>query len=112
MGLTSFIRKVTDRIAGVDSKFNSAIIVAAGSGTRASTAGTTKQMMPLLGIPVVARTVSVFEDCGFINEIIIVAKSDELRFYEGIRLEKDRRRRPRKGNKTAFCHRGLQKDIR
>lgn len=83
MGLTSFIRKVTDRIAGVDSKFNSAIIVAAGSGTRASTAGTTKQMMPLLGIPVVARTVSVFEDCGFINEIIIVAKPDELRLYDG-----------------------------
>ena len=83
MGLSSFLRKVTDRISGVDSVFNSAIIVAAGSGTRASTGGTTKQMMPLLGIPVIARTVSVFEECGFINEIIIVAKPDELPLYDG-----------------------------
>lgn len=87
MELSSLLRKVTDRISGVDSKFNSAIIVAAGSGTRASTGGITKQMMPLLGIPVVARTVSVYEACGFIDEIIIVAKSDELSLYDGLARE-------------------------
>lgn len=87
MELSSLLRKVTDRISGVDSKFNSAIIVAAGSGTRASTVGVTKQMMPLLGIPVVARTVSVFETCDFIDEIVIVSKSDELSLYDGFARE-------------------------
>ncbi len=53
--------------------FNSAIIVAAGSGTRAGK-GVPKQFCDVGGIPIAARTVSTFEGCSFINEIIIVAK--------------------------------------
>ncbi len=79
--VSEILNKITDRVSGIYSKFNSAIIVAGGNGTRASTDGTTKQMMPLLGIPVIVRTVNVFESCKFINEIIIVAKSDELKAY-------------------------------
>ena len=67
--LSEFLNKLTDRTSGIMAKFNSAIIVAAGNGTRASTGEITKQMIPLLGIPVVARTVSIFEQCKFINEI-------------------------------------------
>lgn len=79
--LSEILNKLTDRISGITAKFNSAIIVAAGNGTRASSE-TTKQMVPLLGIPVVARTINVFENCKFINEIIVVAKSNELKEYE------------------------------
>ncbi len=80
--ISNLLNKLTDRVSGINSKFGSAIIVAAGSGTRAATDGTTKQMMPLLGIPVVARTVDVFENCKFIKEIIIVGKANELKIYE------------------------------
>lgn len=81
MSLSSIVNAVTDRIGGIYSKFNSAIIVAAGSGTRAGGA-TTKQMTELCGLPVIVRTVNIFEKCKFINEIIIVAKKDELNFYD------------------------------
>lgn len=65
-------------IAGVpDPKnyFNSAIIAAAGSGTRMKS-DIPKQMIMLDGMPVIARTVETFEKCSFIDEIIIVT-SDE-----------------------------------
>lgn len=81
MSLSSIINTVTDRIGGIYSRFNSAIIVAAGSGTRAG-GPTTKQMTELCGLPVIVRTVNTFEKCKFINEIIIVAKKDELSAYD------------------------------
>ncbi len=80
--LPDMMNKVTDRLSGIGSKFNSAIIVAAGSGLRASTGKRTKQLVTLLGKPVIARTVSIFESCKFIDEIIIVAKEDELPLYD------------------------------
>ena len=81
MGFSSIVNGITDRIGGIYSKFNSAIIVAAGSGTRAG-GNTTKQMAELYGIPVVVRTVNTFESCKFIDEIIIVAREDELSLYD------------------------------
>ena len=84
--LSAFLTKVTDHVALIDKKFNSAIIVAAGSGTRAKTGDVTKQMMPLLGMPVIARTVSVFENCGFIQEIILVARREELALYDDLQV--------------------------
>ncbi len=81
--LSELLNKAIDITTGINRKFNSAIIVAAGNGTRASAGkNITKQMVCLMGIPVIARTVSVFESCKFINEIIIVAKKDELHFYK------------------------------
>lgn len=63
-----------------EAKHCTAIIVAGGSGTRMGT-GTTKQMMTLGGMPVVARTISVFESCDKIKSIIIVAKKEEIPCY-------------------------------
>lgn len=80
MSFSSVLNGITDRINGIYTKFNSAIIVAGGSSSRIG-GETTKQMTPILGVPVVARTVSVFESCKFINEIIIVAKKDEKDLY-------------------------------
>lgn len=63
--------------------FTSAIIVAAGKGTRMQDAsGKTKQHLTLCGMPIVARTLTAFEKCDKINEIIIVAREEEMGEYE------------------------------
>lgn len=83
--ISKFLNAVTDRVAGIYKQYNSVIILAAGSGSRAKTKDVTKQQMLLDGIPVVARTVSVFDSCPFVNEIIVVAREEELSLYEKYR---------------------------
>ncbi|MBR5314298.1 MAG: 2-C-methyl-D-erythritol 4-phosphate cytidylyltransferase [Clostridia bacterium] len=62
--------------------FTSAIITVGGSGTRMQNSdGTTKQFMEIAGIPVVTRTVLQFQESPYIDEIIIVAKGDEIDLY-------------------------------
>ncbi|MCI8387792.1 MAG: 2-C-methyl-D-erythritol 4-phosphate cytidylyltransferase [Clostridiales bacterium] len=62
--------------------FTSAIIAAAGSGTRMRAAdGQTKQLMELCGMPVIVRTLLAFQECELINEIIVSAKEDEISIY-------------------------------
>ena len=61
--------------------FTSAIILAAGSSTRMN--GESKQFISLKGVPVVARTVLEFEKSPCIDEIIIVAKKEEIELYDG-----------------------------
>ena len=39
-------------------------------------------MTELYGLPVVVRTVNTFENCKFIDEIIIVAREDEISLYD------------------------------
>lgn len=53
-----------------------AIIVAAGSSTRMQ--GINKQFMPILGVPVIARTLMAFESCADISKIIIVTAKDSI----------------------------------
>lgn len=55
----------------------SAIIAAAGSGKRMG-AGTNKQWILLKGIPMLARTLTVFQSCPVINEIVIAAAPQEV----------------------------------
>ncbi len=62
-------------------KHVTAIIVAGGSGSRMGT-NTTKQMMELDGMPVVARTILAFEKAECIKDIVIVAKADEKDIYK------------------------------
>lgn len=63
--------------------FTSAIIAAAGCGSRMNNSdGTTKQLMELCGMPVIVHTIKAFEECEKINEIIIVTRSDEADIYE------------------------------
>ena len=52
-----------------------AIITAAGSGTRMNT---DKMLMPLMGKSVILHTVDVFKNCGFFDEIIVLASKDNL----------------------------------
>lgn len=52
------------------------IIVAAGRSTRMK--GINKQFMPIMGVPVIARTLSVFEKSNDISKIIIVTSADSI----------------------------------
>lgn len=52
------------------------IIVAAGNSTRMG--GINKQFVPLLGIPVIARTLMAFETSTEISKIIIVTAKDQV----------------------------------
>ena len=53
----------------------SAVIVAAGSSTRF---GSDKIFAPLCGIPVLAYSLTTFETCDYITEIIVVTESEKI----------------------------------
>ena len=54
----------------------SAIIVAAGTSSRMK--GINKQFMPILGVPVIARTLMAFEACVDVSKIIVVTSSESV----------------------------------
>ena len=56
------------------------IIVAAGSASRMK--GIDKLSAEIKGMPVLARTISVFDSCDSISEIIIVTRTDKVSEYE------------------------------
>ena len=81
MSLASSVADLLRTAAGIETHFfTSAIIVAAGSSTRMAGAGS-KQMLELDGMPVIARTLRTFNDSPRIDEIIVVAKPDEVDEY-------------------------------
>ncbi len=55
---------------------NTAIIVAAGSGTRFGTK-TPKQFLEILGKPLIFHTLFAFENCPQVDAIVLVLSSDE-----------------------------------
>ena len=98
-GLQKRMAKITDALAGMlrkltpaegkpDNYFNSAIIVSGGSGTRmGDTGGVPKQLLPLLGKPVIVHTVSAFEESPIVNEIILVAREEDIPVYEQLKAD-------------------------
>lgn len=56
----------------------SAIVVAAGSGTRMKS-NTKKPFIEIAGVPVIIRTILALEQCSLINEIIVVVGEEDLR---------------------------------
>ncbi len=68
--------------------FTSAIIAAAGLSERFG--GTvTKQMTELCGLPVLVHTIKAYEAAECIHEIIIVARQDEIPYWEKICVQYD-----------------------
>jgi len=61
----------------VSKAFISAIIVAAGKGTRMNM-DLNKVFIDICGKPVLARTLQVFEDCSLVNEIILVVNKEDI----------------------------------
>ncbi len=55
---------------------NTAIVLAAGKGSRMNT-GINKQYINILGKPIIAHTLDVFNKCDEIQNIILVAAEDE-----------------------------------
>lgn len=56
-----------------------AIITAAGKGTRMN-CDINKQYIEIAGIPVLARTIDVFQNCDAINNIILVVNEEDINF--------------------------------
>ena len=64
----------------------SAIIVAGGQGTRLP-GGQRKQYLSLDGIPILTRTLIVFDKCDRIQQIILVIPQDDFKFCQENILE-------------------------
>ena len=62
-----------------NSIYVSAIIVAAGKGTRMNM-DVNKQYIDVCGKPLLTRTLQIFQDCSFVDEIIVVVNSKDI-FY-------------------------------
>ena len=67
-------------IFGKKHPYTSAVIVAAGLGTRFSEVRT-KQNIPVNAVPVVVRTLKAFEASSLIDEIILVGRAEELALF-------------------------------
>lgn len=64
----------------MDRPVTAAVIVAAGASTRM---GIPKQLIPLRGVPVIAYTLSAFEQAASIDEILLVARQEHmLQYYD------------------------------
>lgn len=60
-----------------DGRYTSAIIVAAGDSTRMGTR-ISKQLIHLCGRPAIEYTIRAFQDCDLIDEIIVVARPQDI----------------------------------
>ncbi len=60
-----------------------AVIPAAGSGTRMGT-NTNKQLLQIGGIPVLARTLKIFQGHEAIDGIVVAGRKDELESFSGL----------------------------
>lgn len=79
MSVTSKICGVIRAVTRKRRPFTSAVILAAGSGTRMNS-GISKQLMTLCGRPMFLYSVDAFSSCPYIDEIIIVCKKEEMAF--------------------------------
>ncbi len=63
--------------------YTAALILAAGASTRMG-GGTSKQFLPVGGIPVLARTLLAYEKCPLIREIIVAARPEDHKAVTGL----------------------------
>lgn len=88
--ITSLLRSIGGGAADPKKHHVTAIILAAGIGSRMNAPnGTTKQMMELCGMPLIAHTVAVFEQSDAIREIVLVGRAEELPIYEEMKQRYD-----------------------
>ncbi len=62
----------------------SAIITAAGSGTRMKSK-VPKQFLKINGVPIIERTLKKFYNIDIIDEIIVIVKEDEVEYYNKLK---------------------------
>lgn len=68
-------------------KYISAVIVAAGMGKRMKSS-ISKQFLPIGGRPILSHTIKKFNDCKYIDEIIIVTREEERDYCKKEIVEK------------------------
>ena len=73
-------------VGGIPQNLTAAVIVAGGSSVRMG-ADVSKQMLPICGIPVVARTLTAFQASDCISEIVVAAREEEIPLYDEIRTK-------------------------
>lgn len=56
-----------------------AILLAGGVGSRMQSTGETKQLMLVCGLPLIVHTALAFEQCPYIDDIVVVARREELK---------------------------------
>ncbi len=84
MKKTGFVlSNIVHALNGTKRPKTAALILAGGSGTRLG-ADKTKQQVEICGKSVVVHTLLAFEECLYIDEIIVAAKKDEIDMYRGI----------------------------
>ncbi|MBO4353812.1 MAG: 2-C-methyl-D-erythritol 4-phosphate cytidylyltransferase [Clostridia bacterium] len=82
--------------------FVSAVIVAGGSSERMN--GVSKQLIPIAGVPVVARSALAYEACPDVSEIVVVCRDGEESAIEALMREYNIKKfvGTAKGGKTRF----------
>lgn len=65
-----------ERIISENKAYTSAVIVCAGNSTRMG--GANKQFLTIDGVSVIERSVSAFQKCNLIDEIIIVTREQDI----------------------------------
>lgn len=79
MAVIEKLSRLTKTILGRD-HYTAAIVLAGGSGSRMGS-DTTKQMMMLCGKPLIIHSLLAMEASDYIDEVILVAKADEINAY-------------------------------
>lgn len=84
-----FISKVVQTIDSIKLGHTSAVILCAGNSTRFGNGSENKQMAQVGGKGVAERTISVFEKCKNIKEIVLVVRKEDLQKYKEIIIAND-----------------------
>lgn len=94
MGIGTGVRALWYKMTGKHPP-TAAVILAGGSGSRMGDGAVSKQRMLLLGKTVLAHSVLAFEACDLVDEIVVVAKREEMQAVKedlaGLSLRKLRR---------------------
>ena len=75
--------KIASFFASPKHQFTSAVILAGGIGSRFGSEDGTKQNVMVGGVPALVRSCLPFDRCGKVDEIIIVAREDEMETVRG-----------------------------
>ena len=80
MSLTYGIGAMLRFLKGKKRPYTTAVILAGGEGSRMNGAGgVTKQLMSVGGVPVLVRSLFAFDASEYIDEIVVVARKEEMK---------------------------------
>ncbi len=87
MNLAASLLSLAGRFLSSGGTYTSAVILAAGSGSRMAQGQTVKQLRPLLGIPVAVRSLLSFEACPDIHNTVLVTRKADIPAFQRLKEE-------------------------